>query len=101
MINLCRAIDTFILIIIAINSIALAAYDYRDRGSLTTRNKVIEKMLFAFTVIFIIEAALKIIAYGFVMTQNTYLRLGWNVIDFIVVIVGYHSLYIVNHDIEY
>lgn len=38
--------------------------------------------------IFIIESALKIAAKGFVSNQNSYLRDGWNVVDFIVVITA-------------
>ena len=38
--------------------------------------------------IFVIEAFLKIVAQGFIMHRNAYLRDAWNWIDFIVVIVG-------------
>jgi len=31
---------------------------------------------------------LKIVAYGFIMTKNTYLRDYWNILDFIIVISG-------------
>jgi voltage-dependent calcium channel L type alpha-1F len=45
-------------------------------------------MLRAFTIIFIIEGVLKIIAFGLMLTKKSYLRSGWNIIDFVVVIVG-------------
>lgn len=41
-----------------------------------------------FTVIFTLEAILKIIAMGFIFGKGSYLRDGWNWIDFIVVISG-------------
>ena len=37
------------------------------------------------------ECALKIIAYGFVMTENAYLKDYWNCLDFFVVFVGWIS----------
>ena len=43
---------------------------------------------FIFTVLFLIEFLLKIIAYGFVLDKNTYLRDPWNWLDFIVVVIG-------------
>jgi hypothetical protein len=41
-----------------------------------------------FTTAFTIEAIVKCIAFGFVMHPNSYLRSGWNVLDFIVVIAA-------------
>jgi hypothetical protein len=41
-----------------------------------------------FTIIFIAEACLKIIAMGFILHKNAYLRNGWNIIDAIVVFSG-------------
>ena len=41
---------------------------------------------YVFTIIFIIEFILKIIAYGFILEQYSYLRDPWNWLDFIVVI---------------
>lgn len=39
-------------------------------------------------VIFTIEALLKIIGMGFIMDSGSYLRDGWNWIDFIVVVTS-------------
>ncbi len=38
--------------------------------------------------IFTVEAALKIIALGFVLHRGSYLRNAWNIMDFIVVVTG-------------
>jgi hypothetical protein len=39
--------------------------------------------------VFFIEFILKVIGMGFVLEEGTYLRDGWNKLDFIVVAVGY------------
>mmetsp|Transcript_115788 Transcript_115788/g.160664 ORF Transcript_115788/g.160664 Transcript_115788/m.160664 type:complete len:111 (-) Transcript_115788:321-653(-) len=51
-------------------------------------------MDYVFLVIFTIEMVLKIIALGFIMQPFSYMRDGWNVLDFIVVILGWVSLYL-------
>lgn len=43
---------------------------------------------YVFTTIFTVECVLKIIAYGFIVHRNSYMRVGWNLIDFAVVISG-------------
>ena len=48
-----------------------------------------EKVEYAFMFIFTFECLLKIIAYGFAMHNTAYLRNAWNLLDFIIVIVGY------------
>jgi hypothetical protein len=45
-----------------------------------------------FTVYYILEAIIKIIAFGFIMHKKSYLRDPWNVMDFLVVIIGIISL---------
>lgn len=47
-----------------------------------------EKVEYAFLIIFTIETFLKIIAYGLVMHQNAYVRNGWNMLDFVIVVIG-------------
>ena len=49
-----------------------------------------------FTSIFTIESALKIIVYGFVKKRWTYLRDGWNVLDFVIVLFGWISMALSN-----
>ncbi|WAR26863.1 CAC1C-like protein [Mya arenaria] len=41
-----------------------------------------------FLVIFTVEAVMKIIAYGFILHSGAYLRTYWNVLDFIIVVIG-------------
>ena len=47
--------------------------------------------------VFTIESILKIIAYGFLFHPGAYLRNPWNILDFVIVIIGY-DLYILNLD---
>ena len=41
-----------------------------------------------FVIIYCIEAVTKIMANGFVLHKDAYLRNGWNILDFVVVVVG-------------
>ena len=41
-----------------------------------------------FTGFFIMEMLLKIVAYGFVFTPQAYLKQGWNILDFTIVMIS-------------
>lgn len=77
---------------IAGNSVLLAITDYTDDDNVTNWNKRLEDIDRVFTVIFILEAVLKITAFGFVIHKRSYLRDAWNVLDFTVVIIGLISM---------
>jgi len=47
-----------------------------------------EQIEYVFLVIFTLESIIKIIAYGFVLHPYAYLRSGWNLLDFTIVVVG-------------
>ena len=48
-----------------------------------------------FSVIFILEAIIKIISFGFVINgPDSYLRSNWNIMDFLIVIVSIMDLVI-------
>ena len=83
-----RFFENFILLSILLNSILLALYDYSDRDSLTEYNQILDKIGMAFTGIFTMEFVLKTIALGFILHKKAYLRSGWNLIDFTVVMSG-------------
>jgi hypothetical protein len=42
-----------------------------------------------FLALYTTEMILKVLGMGFMLNENSYLRDGWNLIDFIVVIAGY------------
>ena len=75
------------------NTVSLALSDYSFRRTLekksSERTLILEKFDILFSMIFISEFLLKIIAMGFVLEKNTYLRNGWNVLDFTVVVSRY------------
>lgn len=48
-----------------------------------------EQVEYLFLIIFTVEAFLKVIAYGLLCHPNAYLRNGWNLLDFIIVVVGW------------
>ena len=80
--------DNFIILMIFINSIFMACYQYDDRENLGATNIFIEKSGNVFTITFTIECIVKIIAMGFIHHKNSYLRDTWNWLDFLVVCIG-------------
>ncbi|XP_041339644.1 LOW QUALITY PROTEIN: voltage-dependent L-type calcium channel subunit alpha-1F-like, partial [Pyrgilauda ruficollis] len=51
-----------------------------------------EQVEYVFLIIFTVETFLKIIAYGLVLHPSAYIRNGWNLLDFVIVIVGLFSV---------
>ena len=84
----CRFFQYFITFSILLNSVCLSIFDYSDRQSTKRWNQVIDRIDQVLTIIFILEAFLKIIGMGFVIHRRSYLREGWNVIDFLIAISG-------------
>ena len=76
--------DNLILVIILANSFCMAFYDYMDTKA--SKNIILDVLQDSFSVIFICEAIIKIIAVGLINQKKTYLRNWWNVIDFIIVV---------------
>jgi hypothetical protein len=70
------------------NSIILAIFDYSDRESKTNYNQICDIISKVVTIIFFVEAGIKIVGMGMVFHKYAYLREIWNVIDFIIVITG-------------
>ncbi|XP_058499061.1 voltage-dependent L-type calcium channel subunit alpha-1D isoform X9 [Solea solea] len=87
-----KPFDVFILLSIFANCVALAIYIPFPGDDSNSTNQELETVEYAFLIIFTIETFLKIIAYGLVMHQNSYVRNGWNLLDFVIVIVGLFSV---------
>ncbi|KRY10504.1 Voltage-dependent calcium channel type A subunit alpha-1 [Trichinella patagoniensis] len=84
--------EYFILMTIIANCIVLALdqhLPHNDKMPLSLKLEATEPY---FMGIFTIECLLKIIAFGFVMHKGSYLRSGWNILDFIVVMSGVISM---------
>ncbi|KAM9444177.1 calcium channel, voltage-dependent, L type, alpha 1D subunit, a [Clarias gariepinus] len=71
---------------------ALAVYIPFPEDDSNSTNHDLETVEYAFLIIFSIETFLKIIAYGLVMHQNAYVRNGWNMLDFVIVVIGLFSV---------
>uniref|UniRef100_A0A8C5FA66 Voltage-dependent L-type calcium channel subunit alpha n=1 Tax=Gadus morhua TaxID=8049 RepID=A0A8C5FA66_GADMO len=84
--------DIFILLAIFANCVAMGVTKpYPDDDSNAT-NHNLEQVEYVFLVIFTIETFTKILAYGLVMHPSAYIRSGWNLLDFVIVIVGLFSV---------
>ena len=113
-----RWFDRFILVLIVLNSVTLGLTDYslsaidpstmEPRADSSWRNEVRTtcedgrrwassragapqvpaRIEIVFTVLFTLEFVLKVIGRGFFMDQGSYLRNGWNWLDFTVVVSG-------------
>uniref|UniRef100_A0A8C9T2E7 Calcium voltage-gated channel subunit alpha1 E n=1 Tax=Scleropages formosus TaxID=113540 RepID=A0A8C9T2E7_SCLFO len=77
-----------ILATIIANCIVLALEQHLPEDDKTPMSKRLEKTEHYFVGIFCFEAGIKIVALGFVFHKGSYLRNGWNVMDFIVVVSG-------------
>lgn len=94
-----KAFEFLILFTIFANCVALAVYTPYPESDSNDVNLALEGIEYVFVVIFTMEAILKIIAYGFVLHSGAYLRNGWNVLDFVIVVIGIISqvLSIIQH----
>lgn len=84
-----RIFEYVILLTIFANCVALAVFTPYPAGDSNTTNTSLEKVENIFMFIFTSECVMKIIALGFVMHQGSYLRNGWNLLDFFIVVIGY------------
>lgn len=74
--------ETLILITIMVSSVKLALDTYDTLGD---SSQLIDLLL---NIIFVSEAAFKIIAFGFFFDKGSYLRNSWNILDFFIVIIS-------------
>ncbi|XP_076393898.1 ca[2+]-channel protein alpha[[1]] subunit D isoform X10 [Megachile rotundata] len=83
-----KPFEWLILMTIFANCVALAVYTPYPFGDSNLTNQYLEKIEYIFLVIFTVECVMKIIAYGFVAHPGAYLRNGWNMLDFSIVVIG-------------
>ncbi|XP_018043904.1 PREDICTED: muscle calcium channel subunit alpha-1 isoform X2 [Atta colombica] len=83
-----KAFEYLILMTIFANCVALAVYTPYPCSDSNLTNQYLEKIEYVFLVIFTVECVMKIIAYGFVAHPGAYLRNGWNLLDFTIVVIG-------------
>uniref|UniRef100_A0A8B9LXK6 Voltage-dependent N-type calcium channel subunit alpha n=1 Tax=Astyanax mexicanus TaxID=7994 RepID=A0A8B9LXK6_ASTMX len=70
------------------NCIVLALEQHLPAGDMTPLSQRLDDTEPYFIGIFCFEAGIKIIALGFAFHKGSYLRNGWNVMDFVVVLTG-------------
>jgi voltage-dependent calcium channel L type alpha-1D len=73
---------------ICANCIALAVYQPYPMQDSDMKNTVLENLEYLFIVVFTAECVIKVIALGFLFHPGAYLRNAWNILDFIIVVIG-------------
>ncbi|XP_018608362.2 calcium channel, voltage-dependent, L type, alpha 1F subunit [Scleropages formosus] len=87
-----KPFDVFILLAIFANCVALGVSKPFPEDDSNATNHDLEQVEYVFLIIFTVETFLKILAYGLVMHPSSYIRNGWNLLDFVIVIVGLFSV---------
>jgi len=86
-----KLFDNMILVVIMINCVVMAVeLHYQGTDTFADYN-IFPPLELAFTTIFTVEFAIKVVASGFVCHRNAYLRESWNRLDFGVVLISYLS----------
>ncbi|KAM9784219.1 voltage-dependent P/Q-type calcium channel subunit alpha-1A isoform 9-T9 [Syngnathus typhle] len=80
--------EWMILATIIANCIVLALEQHLPDGDKTPLSERLDATEMYFIGIFCFESGIKILALGFAFHKNSYLRNGWNVMDFVVVLTG-------------
>uniref|UniRef100_A0A8C6KJX9 Voltage-dependent P/Q-type calcium channel subunit alpha-1A n=1 Tax=Nothobranchius furzeri TaxID=105023 RepID=A0A8C6KJX9_NOTFU len=80
--------EWMILTTIIANCIVLALEQHLPEGDKTPLSERLEETEPYFIAIFCFESGIKILALGFALHKGSYLRNGWNVMDFVVVLTG-------------
>ncbi|XP_036335354.1 muscle calcium channel subunit alpha-1 isoform X1 [Rhagoletis pomonella] len=91
-----KPFEYLILLTIFANCVALAVYTPYPFSDSNVTNQALEKIEYVFLVIFTSECVMKIIAYGFLLHGGSYLRNGWNILDFFIVVIGMISTVLSN-----
>ncbi|KAM6468744.1 voltage-dependent L-type calcium channel subunit alpha-1F isoform 3-T4 [Liasis olivaceus] len=87
-----KPFDILILMTIFANCVALGVYIPFPEDDSNISNHNLEQVEYVFLIIFTVETFLKILAYGLVMHPSAYIRNGWNLLDFVIVVVGLFSV---------
>lgn len=92
-INKSTVFNTFVLLVILGSCIAMAMEEPLPEGDSSSINDALNSAEIVFTILFTIEATIKIVALGFISCgPNSYLRDGWNVLDFFIVVISLVTL---------
>ncbi|XP_031551384.1 voltage-dependent T-type calcium channel subunit alpha-1G-like isoform X2 [Actinia tenebrosa] len=90
MVTVCdHKIFDYVILVFILLSCGVLAMEGPDVDQDPRKRQIIDISMFVFTIIFTIEMIMKIIAMGFVLGPDTYLKLGWNVLDFVLVLMSW------------
>lgn len=81
-----KPFDYLILFFIFLNCISLAMTNPSNSATMVQILSIFE---YTFAVIFLIELIMKVIAFGLILHPGSYLRNFWNILDFVIVILGF------------
>eukprot|EP00798_Chlamydomonas_sp_ICE-L_P006468 gene6469-3102_t len=84
-----KVFEWFMLVAILANCVTLAMGSNKPGFNDTSMGQSLILSNYVFVGVFTFEAATKIIAYGFLLAPKTYLRNGWNLLDFVVLVTAY------------
>ena len=79
--------DQFIILLIIASSVCLAI-DVPRLDPDSELKAQLDRLNLIFTALFVLEMMLKIVAYGFLFTPKAYLKQGWNILDFFIVMIS-------------
>ena len=85
--------EYMVLLTIIANCIVLALEEHLPEFDKTPLAVQLEATEVYFLGIFCVEALLKIVALGFCLHRGSYLRNVWNIMDFVVVVTGFITIY--------
>jgi len=84
-----KLFELFTIALIIFNAVLLGLRDFTEKNDENKKaNKIYDYTHAVFIIYFAVEAALKIIARGFLNESGSYLRTGWNWIDLFVAVSG-------------
>ncbi len=83
----CSCLQTTVAVCVAAVALVLDAPDLDPESTLAAVLRMFE---YIFIGAFTLESMMQIITFGFAFTgKHAYIRSGWNVLDFIIVLAGY------------
>ncbi|KAK3705212.1 hypothetical protein QZH41_014007 [Actinostola sp. cb2023] len=90
MVTICRhkVFDYVILVFILLSCVVLAMEGPGIEKHIVIR-QIIDISMFLFTIVFTIEMMMKVVAMGFMIGVETYLKDGWNKLDFVLVLLSW------------
>ena len=83
-----RFFEVIVILVIMMNTIVLA---FEDPNSNINQN--FEGIELFFILFYTVECFMKILAFGFIFSKESYLRDKWNVLDFVIIVTAWVSMY--------